>query len=118
MSNNSNKQRRTALTIAIIFVILHGLLMTIAAISTKNYNGEVSLPFTYALFVLSSLASAVAGLGLWRWKIWGFNLYLGASVLTAALATMLTGSIMAAFWALIPFAIVGYIVRMDWHKFD
>jgi len=118
MSNNSHKQRGTALTIAIVFVILHGLFMTVAAISTKNYNGDVNLPFTYALFVLSSFASALAGYGLWRWKIWGFNLYLGASVVIMALATMLTGSIMAAFWGLVPFAIVGYIVRMDWNKFD
>jgi len=118
MSNNSHKKRGTALTIAIVFVILHGLFMTVAAISTKNYNGDVNLPFTYALFVLSSFASALAGYGLWRWKIWGFNLYLGASVVIMALATMLTGSIMAAFWGLVPFAIVGYIVRMDWNKFD
>jgi len=118
MSNNSHKQRGTALKIAIIFVIVHGLFMSFAAVSTANYNGEVNLPFTYALFVLASFASAIAGWGLWQWKIWGFNLYLGASVVIMALATMLTGSIMAAFWGLVPFAIVGYIVRMDWNKFD
>ncbi len=118
MSNNSHKKRGTALTIAIVFVILHGLFMSFAAVSTQNYNGEVNMPSVYALFVLSSIASAIAGIGLWRWKIWGFNLYLGASVVTMALATMLTGSIMAAFWGLVPFAIVGYIVRMDWNKFE
>ena len=118
MSNNSHKQRGIALKIAIIFVIVHGLFMTFAAISTQNYNGEVNMPFVYALFVLSSFASAIAGWGLWQWKIWGFNLYLGSSVVIMALATMLTGSIMAAFWGLIPFAIVGYIVRMDWNKFE
>ena len=112
------KVRGTALTAAIVFVMLHGLLMTIAAISTKHDVGEVSLPVTYTLFVLSSIASAVAGYALWQWKSWGLNLYLGASVVTMALATMLTGSIMAAFWGLIPFAVVGYIVRMDWDKFD
>ena len=118
MSTHSNKERSTILTVALVFVILHGLFMSIAAISTKNYNGEVSMPLVYTLFVLASFASAVAGYGLWKWKIWGFNLYLGASVVIMALATMLTGSIMAAFWGLIPFAIVGYIVRLDWNKFD
>ncbi len=118
MSNNSHKKRGTALTIAILFVVLHSIFMAFAAVSTANYNGEVNMPFVYTLFVLSSIASAIAGIGLWRWKIWGFNLYLGASVVTMALATMLTGSIMAAFWGLVPFAIVGYIVRMDWNKFE
>lgn len=116
----AKKVRDIWLTAAIIVVIVHGLLM-IGVIYGQQYLRSADAPPTW--FVLSAIAAAiadvVAGFALWRWKKWGLTLYLISTVIVIALGIMATGyGMMWAFSRLIPFAIVGYIVRARWKYFE
>ena len=114
-----HKKRSTALAIVIILAILQGLFLTLLTIGQKNYlDGEVIRPFILALFGVASLLHAIAGFALWRWKKWGLNLYLIASLGTAAVYMLSTGLLMGAFAALTPVAVVGYVVRLNWRQFE
>jgi len=115
-----HKERGFWLAAAIVVVILHGLLM-LGIIYGEQYLQQTDGPPTW--FVLSTIAVAiadiVAGIALWRWKQWGLTLYLVATLVIIGLGIMATGY--AMFWAfsrLIPFVIVGYIIRSRWQYFE
>jgi cation transport ATPase len=114
------KERGGWLTAAIILVILHGFLM-LGVIYGNNLLANEALPPTW--FILSivgaAIADIVAGIALWRWKKWGLTLYLVATVVVIALGVLATGyAMMWSFSRLIPFVIVGYIVRSKWEFFE
>lgn len=112
------RQRSTILSVVLIFVIIHGLILTLLSIGEKNYQGEVTHPLMYVLFILGSLLDVVAGLALWNWQKWGLNLYLAASTMTAFVGLVNTGSLLIVFAAFLPLAVVGYVVRREWHYFE
>jgi len=104
--------------VALAIVIVHGLLLTLLTIGQKNYQGEVTHPVIYVLFLLGSALDVVAGLALWYWQKWGLNLYLAATVMTALVGLVSTGSLLVVFAAFLPLAVVGYILRRDWKYFE
>ncbi len=112
------RQRSTILSVALAIVIVHGLLLTLLTIGQKNYQGEVTHPVIYVLFLLGSALDVVAGLALWYWQKWGLNLYLAATVMTALVGLVSTGSLLVVFAAFLPLAVVGYILRRDWKYFE
>ena len=61
----------------------------------------------------------MAGFALWRWKKWGLTLYLVGTVIVIVLGILATGAAMLwSFSRLLPFIIVGYIVRSKWENFE
>lgn len=116
----AKKERGGWLTGAIIFVILHSFLV-LAGIYGNSLLAVEELPPTWIIYSIVGLAIAdiVAGIALWRWKGWGFYLYLFTSIAIIALGIMATGY--AMFWAfsrILPFVILGYIMRPKWKYFD
>ena len=112
------KERGTLLSILLILVIVNGVILTLLSISEKNARDEITDPIIVALFIISAIAHAVAGIALWRWKQWGLYLYLAAAILTGALGLINTGSLVVFFGAVLPFAIVGYVIAQKWRMFD
>ena len=115
------KERGGWLTAAIVFVILHGLLM-LGIIYGNNLLQETAVPLP-SWFVPSVIAAAIAdviaGIALWKWKGWGFYLYLVSTIVIITLGIMATGYAMLwSFSRLLPFVIVGYIMRPKWKYFD
>ena len=115
-----HKKRGGWLTAAIIYMVLHSFLV-LGAIYGNNLFTGAELPPTW--FVLSivgaAIADIVAAIALWRWKKWGLNLYLAATVVVIVLGILATGA--AMYWSfsrLLPFIIVGYIVRSRWENFE
>ena len=106
---------------AIIFVIIHGLLMLGVIYGNDLLQGtKTPLPSWFIPSVIAvAIADIVAGIALWRWKGWGFYLYLVATIVIIALGIMATGYAMLwSFSRLLPFVIVGYIMRSKWKYFD
>ncbi|MDX1414841.1 MAG: hypothetical protein R3293_11670 [Candidatus Promineifilaceae bacterium] len=115
-----HKERNFWLAAAIFVVIIHGLLM-LGIIYGDQLLRQVDGPPTW--FVLSVLGAAVAdivaGIALWRWKKWGLTLYFISTVVVIGLGILATGyAMMWAFSRLIPFVIVGYIIRSRWQYFE
>ena len=101
-------------------MVLHGLLV-LAGIYGNNLLFGQALPPTW--FILSAVAAAildiVAAVALWRWKKWGLTLYLIATSIVIVLGILATGAAMLwSFSRLLPFIIVGYIVRSKWEYFE
>lgn len=117
----TQKERGGWLTAAIVFVILHGLLMLGIIYGNDLLQGtDVPLPAWFVPSVIGvAVADIVAGIALWRWKGWGFYLYLVSTIVIIALGVLATGYAMLwSFSRLLPFVIVGYIMRPKWKYFD
>jgi len=115
------KERGGWLTAAIVFVIIHGLLM-LGIIYGNDLLQKTDVPLP-SWFIPSVIAAAVgdvvAGIALWKWKGWGFYLYLVTTIVVIVLGIMATGYAMLwSFSRLLPFVIVGYIMRPKWKYFD
>ncbi len=116
----AKKERGGWLTAAIIFVILHGFLV-LAGIYGDSLFAVEELPPAWIIYSLVGLAIAdiVAGVALWKWKSWGFYLYLFTSIAVIGLGILATGYAMLwTFSRILPFVILGYIMRPKWKFFD
>lgn len=116
----AKKDRGIWLTAAIVIVIIHGLAM-LGVVYGQQLLRSADAPPTW--FVLSIIAAAVAdivaGFALWKWKKWGLTLYFVSTIVVIVLGIMATGyAMMWSFSRLIPFVIVGYIVRSRWQYFE
>ena len=101
-------------------MVLHGFLV-LGGIYGNNLLTGAAVPPTW--FVLSMVGAAiayvVAAVALWRWKKWGLTLYLIATSVAIVLGILATGAAMMwSFSRLLPFIIVGYIVRCRWENFE
>lgn len=113
-----HKERGPWLTAAIILVIIHGLLLLGISFG-ENSLRNIPIPGWFYLAVVGiAVADIVAGLALWRWKGWGFYLYLAASLVAMALGLLVTGSLLFIFSRIVPVAIVGYVMRPKWKYFE
>ena len=121
MSSKKQKQYRErgwVLSLAIILVIIGGFISLAVAWSESGLRGT-ALPTWYIVAaVAAAVADIIAGIGLWRWKKWGYYLYLAATLVSIVLGLLVTGSALFAFSRIIPFAIVGYIMVPKWDWFD
>ena len=116
----AKKERGGWLTAAIIFVILHSFLV-LGMIYGNNLLTGADVPPTW--FILSILGAAIidiiAAIALWRWKKWGLTLYFVGTAIVIVLGILATGAAMLwSFSRLLPFIIVGYIVRSKWELFE
>lgn len=112
------KERGALLTILLVLVILNGAILTLVSWQDARVAGEVTMPIILGLFIVSSIAHVVAGIALWTWKRWGLALYGIAAAVTGVLGIINTGSLIVLMGALVPFAVVGYVVRMKWKMFE
>lgn len=116
--SNKPKERGWALTLAIIYVILHGLVLVGVVIGE---GGLADLSDRYVMIIvvlLAGILGAISGILLWQWKQLGLTLYLIATLGAIIAGLLITGSMLFVFSAILPFAIVGYIVRMHWSNFE
>lgn len=112
------RERDGWLTFAIVMVIIHGLLMLGIAFGESGLRNTTPPTWFVVSVIGVAIADIVAGIALWNWKGWGFYLYLGATIVAIALGLIATGSALFAFSRIIPFVIVGYIMRPKWPMFE
>ncbi|MCP4359334.1 MAG: hypothetical protein GY796_15075 [Chloroflexi bacterium] len=112
------QERGGLLTAVIIVIILHGILFTGLAYYDLSNNGLVVRSLYLPLLFISSIADVIAGVALWNWKRWGFQLYVAAALIMATSALMNTGSIMVLFASVLPPIVVAYVYLPKQHLFD
>ena len=110
------KVRGTALTVALVIIILHGL---VAAVYYAVARRDPSLDQTWALGLMSLhfLLNVIAAFGIWSWKQWGIYLYTASTILAVVVGLMTIG-IWSLFYMVLPLAILGWILRTKWDYFS
>lgn len=101
-SNQHAQNRSKTQTTALIYVIIHGFIFwAIARTMSVDYT-----TLGLVLFGLSSLASVIAGVAMWFWRRWGFNLYVISSIALGGVVLLETASIPMMFGVMLPMFIV------------
>ena len=117
MTNKTNHpQRDTSMSIVLALVILGNLFMTAVYWTTIRQPGDS--PLTLTLMLLASVASVIAGFGMWSWKKWGIYLYGVSAVAGAIISLILTGDLIMVFGSLILPVIVLYILQPKFQHFS
>lgn len=102
------------LTVALVIMAIHGL---IAAVYYSAVADEASRPWVISMMVIHSLANIVAAVGIFYWKKWGLYIY-SASTIIALVAGMISIPWWSVFYMVLPFVIIGWLLRTKWNYFD
>ncbi len=112
------KKRSTGLAIWLVLIAVHGLVF---AILTWNVikPGDYEAP-TWSLWalLLLSIVNVVAAVAVWYWKRWGFQLYGVTTVVRIVVGLVATASQLWVFYAILPFVILGYLLRPYWDQLE
>jgi hypothetical protein len=110
------KTRGTWLTVALVVIVVHGLaafiFFTLARLDATYLNKTWAL----SLMGVHSLANLVAAVGIWYWQKWGPYLYAASAVLALVVGLVTVGA-WAAFYMVLPVAILGWLLRTKWDYF-
>ncbi len=113
------KTRGTLLTIALVVMVLHGLAAAIFyAVARQDAlsTAYMSRPWLIALMSLHFLLNVVAAVGIWFWKKWAMYVY-AASTILAVVVGLLSIGIWSVFYMVLPFVIIGWLLRTKWDYF-
>lgn len=114
------KERGFWLTALLVLAFLRNILGAIAIYALRS-NPDESTPLVMtSLLVILAIADVVAVIAMWFWKRWGFYLFLISSVGSGTIGLIMTGLFYMVFHAILPPAILGYIIRVQnkWDYFD
>jgi len=106
-SNHHIPHRSKPQTAALLYVVIHGFIFWAIARSMSVDDTTIAL----VLFGLSSLASVIAGIGMWFWQRWGFQLYVIAGLVLGGVVLLKTVSMFMMFGVMLPMIIVMYILN-------
>jgi len=110
------KTRGTFLTILLVIMALHGIVATLVFYSLRMDNSMISRTWLVTLMLIHSFANVIAAVGIWKWKMWAWQLYIASTILGLAVG-LLTMGMLSAFYAVLPLAIVGWALRTKWDNF-
>ena len=121
MSTNSkqkstSKNRGTFLTFLLVIMALHGIVAGFFYYSARLDDSIVSRPWLVGLMAIHSFANVIAAVGIWKWKMWAWQLYIASTILALAVG-LLTMGVWSAFYMILPLAIVGWALRTKWNQF-
>jgi hypothetical protein len=114
----TERTRGRWLTLAILFVVGYGLLSVVILLTLDGARRVLAPGWLLPLAIAVGCAEIFAGILLWRWKMWGLYLYLGATIVTLILATLAAGSLFVVYARIVPFVVVGYLIRPKWEHFE
>ena len=114
--NVQHKVRGTGVTIVLILMALHGIFATFFYATIRTQEADLNRPLLISLMVLHSLANIVAAVGIWYWKKWAMYVY-AASTIVAMVVGLLAAGAWSVFYWVLPFAIVGWVLRNKWDYF-
>ena len=115
-----HRERGFWLTALLVLAFVRNILGAIAIYALRT-NPDESTPLVLtSLLVILAIADVVAVIAMWFWKQWGFYLFLISSVGAGAIGLIMTGLFYMVFHAILPPAILGYIIRVQrkWDYFD
>jgi hypothetical protein len=109
-------ERGTILTILLVAIAVHGIFATVLYYNLRVNETYITRPWLLTFMVVHSLANVIAAVGIWQWKKWGWQLYMGSTVLSLVVG-LLTVGMWSAFYMVLPLAIVGWALRNKWNNF-
>lgn len=112
------KDRGTALSLFLIYIAAHGLLFTYLTWSVIKPQDASAPEWMLWLLLLLSMADVISAVALWYWKKWGFQLFVVTTLISIAVGLVATGTQLWVFYAIIPLAILGYLMRSKWSQFE
>ena len=110
------KVHGTLLTIALVIMGVHGIVAAYLYYSLSTAP-EVQRPWILGMMVLHFLANIAAAFGIFYWKKWGLYVY-AFSTIIALVAGLLSVGIWSVFYMVLPFVIVGWLLRTKWDYFE
>ncbi len=105
------------LTFLLVIIVLQGLIATYFFHTWRIEGASISRPWLLALMSLHSFANVIAALGIWKWKMWGWQVYVASSFLAMVVGLVSLG-LMSIFYEIIPVMILGTVLRTQWKKFS
>lgn len=108
------KEHGVLLTVALVIMAIHGI---IAAILYSTAAPDAQRPWVISMMVIHSLANIAAAVGIFYWKKWGLYVY-AASTIIALVAGMISVPWWSVFYMVLPFVIIGWLLRTKWNYFD
>ena len=109
-----HKQHGAVLTGALVIMAVHGIF---AAYLYSTGAPEVSRPWIISLMVVHSLANIVAAVAIFYWKKWGLYVYAASTILALVLGLISIG-VWSVFYMILPFVILGWILRSKMQYFE
>jgi len=110
------KVRGFWLTLLLIVMALHGVLGTVFYYLIRTQEA-LDRPWLISLMVVHSLANVIAAVGIWFWKKWALYIYMASTILAIYVGLVSIGA-WSLFYMILPFAILGWVLRTKWHYFD
>lgn len=111
------KTRGTVLTVLVVIMALHGIVAGVFYYTANTGNDPmITRPWLLTLMVIHSFANVIAAVGIWKWKMWGWQLYIASTVLALVVGLLAVG-IWSAFYMVLPLAIGGWALRTKWSYF-
>jgi hypothetical protein len=108
--------RSTVLTIALVFMAVHGIAAAIAYGSMTGPENS-QRPVAVAMMMIHFLLNIAAAVGIFYWKKWGIYVYVASTFLAVAAGLLALGP-WSVFYMLIPLLIFGYLLRNYWGNFE
>ena len=111
------KHRGTFLTILLVIIGLHGIVAGIFYYYARLDDSIVTRPWLLMLMAIHFFANVISAVGIWKWKMWGWQLYVASTVLALVVGLLAIG-IWSVFYMILPLAIVGWVLRTKWDNFS
>jgi hypothetical protein len=115
------KQRGGLLTACLVLMMIHGIFAAFLVLYLRENSAQTSgASPAWVLLVLFALTATriVAALAIWEWKRWGLVAYGVATLVSMVVGLILTHTQLWVFHELIPFVILGYVVKSRQQYFE
>jgi len=110
------KVHGTWLIIALVIMGVHGIFAAFLYNSLSTAP-EIQRPWIITMMVIHSLADVVAAIGIFYWKKWALYVY-AASTIIALVAGLISVGMWSVFYMILPFVIIGWLLRTKWKYFE
>ena len=95
---------------------LHGVFGTVLYYTIRTQDA-LDRPWLVSLMVVHSLLNVVAVIGIWVWKKWALYVYAASTILSIVVGLLALG-MWSVFYMILPFAILGWLLRTKWDYFE
>ena len=113
--HSTRKVRDFWLSLILIVMALHGIFGTVLYYTIRTQEA-LDRPWIISLMALHSLANLISVVGVWFWKKWALYVYAASTVLAIYVGLISLGA-WSVFYMILPFAILGWMLRSKWDLF-
>jgi hypothetical protein len=113
-----NRERGCWLTGWLVVIALSGIASAYMIYYLRAAQYQSALVWVVPTLFALAIADIVAVIGIWYWKRWGLVLYAVSIAASIAVGLIVTAAQLVVFTVIIPFVILGYLIKPHWGHFD